>query len=228
MNNISPNKSNASSDYSSTAVDQKSPEQSAEIKLLIFDMGKVFIHFDWERTYGAFVKATKRDPESVKAAFLAVYFPYERGQITTQDVINHLNKELESSLTHAEFSALWTSTLDEDKEMTALLQILRKSKLPMYLLSNINEVSFGHVENNFNISRHFDELVLSYKVGHIKPAVEIYHEVLNRSKMPAQNCLFIDDMYENIEAAKSVGINSIHFNGIEDLKNKLAGYGIKV
>jgi epoxide hydrolase-like predicted phosphatase len=227
MNNISSNKSSSAASSDTTA-NEKTLKQPTEIKLLIFDMGKVFVYFDWGRTYDAFVEVTKRDLESVKTAFAAVYFPYERGDITTQDVINHLNKKLESSLTHAEFSALWTSTLDEDKEMTQLLQTLRKTGLPMYLLSNINEVSFGHLQDNFNVSQHFDELVLSYKVGHIKPALEIYHEVLNRSKMPAQNCLFIDDMYENIEAAKAVGINGIHFNGIQDLKNKLTDYGIKV
>jgi putative hydrolase of the HAD superfamily len=198
------------------------------IKLLIFDMGKVFVHFDWGRTYEAFVKVTKRDLETVKTVFSAVYFPYERGHITTQDVIDHINKELEASLDHVEFSNLWTSTLDEDKEMTDLLQTLRKTQLPMYLLSNINEVSYGYLQEKFNVAQHFDELVLSYKVGHIKPAVEIYHEVLNRSNMSAENCLFIDDVEENIEAAKSVGINCIHFKGIEDLKIKLAHFGIPV
>ena len=227
MTNINFNKISVAT-RSSTPPNERDLKRSTEIKLLIFDMGKVFIHFDWDRTYDAFVNITKRDLGSVKTAFAAVYFPYERGDITTQDVINHLNKELGSSLTHAEFSSLWTSTLDEDKEMTQLLQTLRKTQLPMYLLSNINEVSFGHLQDNFNVSQHFDELVLSYKVGHIKPAPEIYHEVLNRSKMPAENCLFIDDMHENIEAARAVGINAIHFNGIQDLKNKLADFGIAV
>ncbi len=227
MNNISSNKSSTAADPS-TVIDQKNLKQPAEIKLLIFDMGKVFVHFDWGRTYDAFVNVTKRAPESVKTAFAAVYFPYERGHITTQDVINHLNKELNSSMTHAEFSALWTSTLDEDKEMTQLLQTLRKNQLPMYLLSNINEVSFVHLQGNFNVSQHFDELILSYKVGHIKPALEIYHEVLNRSRIPAQHCLFVDDMLENIEAAESVGMNGIQFKGIQDLKNKLADFGIQV
>jgi epoxide hydrolase-like predicted phosphatase len=226
MNNINPNQTAAiatpETDSASTT------NKNTVIKLLIFDMGKVFIHFDWGRTYDAFVEITKRDLEKVKTAFAAVYFPYERGHITTQDVIDHLNKELESNLTVAEFSALWTSTLDEDKEMTQLLQTLRATKLPMYLLSNINETSFGHLQNNFNVSQHFDELVLSYEVGHIKPAPEIYHEVLNRSKMPAENCLFIDDMKENIEAARAIGINAIHFNGISNLKNKLKEFGISI
>ena len=191
-------------------------------------MGKVFIHFDWERTYNAFANETRRDLESVKAALTTAYFPYEHGHISTQEFIDHLNKELESTLSHADFSLLWTSTLDEDKEMTQLLQGLRQQQIPMYLLSNINEVSFGYLQDKFNVSQHFDELVLSYKVGHMKPAVEIYHEVLNRSKVPAENCLFIDDMYENIEAAQSIGINGIHFNGIHDLKSKMADFGITV
>ncbi len=200
---------------------------AADLKLIVFDMGKVFVHFDWEPTYVGFVNATNATLEAVKDAFSDVYFPYERGHITTQDVISHLNNKLNSRMSREEFAKIWTMTLDEDTAMTQLMKELRQ-EFPLYLLSNINEVSFGYLQDKFNVSQHFEELVLSYKVGHIKPAIEIYHEVLNRSKLPAHNCLFIDDMKENIEAAQSIGINTIHFTGIDNLKNKFSDLGIKI
>ena len=226
MNSIDTNKQAAAADSAITSA-QQGTGQPIDLKLIVFDMGKVFIHFDWERTYEAFVNVIKADPQSVKDAFAAVYFPYECGQISTNDVIDHLNNTLDAQLTHSVFAKLWTITLDEDKEMTQLLQSLRK-QLPLYLLSNINEVSFGYVQDKFNVAQHFEELVLSYKVGHLKPASEIYHEVLNRSKLPAQNCLFIDDMPENIEAAQSLGMHGIQFTGINDLRLKLPQFGIQV
>ena len=215
----------SSPDISADIANKNAAKQLTDLKLIVFDMGKVFVHFDWGLTYDAFAKATKSHPDSVKDAFSAVYFPYERGHITTQEVIDHLNNKLSARLTHAEFAELWTITLDEDTEMTQLLQELRK-KFPLYLLSNINEVSFGYLQDKFNVSRHFNELVLSYKVGHIKPAIEIYHEVLHRSKLAAHNCLFIDDLAENIEAAQSIGINTIHFTGINNLRKTLTEFGI--
>ncbi len=117
-------------------------------------MGKVFVHFDWGRTYEAFVKATKAHPESIKNAITDIYFPYERGHVSTREVIDHLNHKLAIRLTHTDFAKLWTSTLDEDKEMTQLLRELRK-RLPLYLLSNINEVSYGYLQDKFNVAQHF-------------------------------------------------------------------------
>ena len=108
-------------------------KQIADLKLIVFDMGKVFIRFDWEQTYTGFVSATNSSVDSVKEAFAAVYFPYERGHINTQDVIDHLNKELKANLSHEEFAKLWTATLGEDTEMTQLLQELRQ-KFPLYML----------------------------------------------------------------------------------------------
>ena len=134
MNNVNTNKQAALAGSSVTSV-LRDTEQPIDLKLIVFDMGKVFIHFDWGRTYEAFVNVTKADIDSVKDAFAAVYFPYERGHISTGDVINHLNNKLGAQLTHAGFAKLWTITLDEDKEMTQLLQeVLVLLKLPPKLL----------------------------------------------------------------------------------------------
>jgi len=225
MNSIDTNKQAAAAGSSVTSAPH-STQPPTDLKLIVFDMGKVFIHFDWGRTYEAFVNVTKADLQAVKDAFAGVYFPYERGHISTNDVIDHLNNTLGAQLTHSDFVKMWTITLDEDKDMTQLLQEVRK-QLPLYLLSNINEVSFGYLQNKFNVAQYFEELVLSYKVGHLKPALEIYHEVLNRSKLPAQHCLFIDDVAENIEAAQSIGMHGIQFTGINELRKKLIEYGIK-
>lgn len=182
---------------------KSSDEQSVDLKLLVFDMGKVFIHFDWERTYEGFVQASNKSVEDVKSALEAMYHPYERGHITTDQFVDYLNGTLGTRWSRADFARLWTATLDEDAEMTRLMQSL-KEKYPLYLLSNINETSFGYLQDRFNVAQHFEELVLSYKVGHMKPAAEIYHEVLNRSQLPAQHCLFIDDLAENIQGPKQL------------------------
>ena len=190
-------------------------------------MGRVFITFDWQRTCDGFVQATGKSEESVVSALDAVYHPYERGHISTDELVVRLNSNLGTQLSRMDFARLWTATLSEDLEMTQLMRSL-KEKYPLYLLSNNNETSFSFVEENYNVSQYFDEMVLSYKIGHMKPDAAIYHEVLNRSQIPAQHCLFIDDLAENIEGAKTVGMHGIQFTGITDLRSKLTDFGITI
>jgi HAD superfamily hydrolase (TIGR01509 family) len=100
-------------------------------------------------------------------------------------------------------------------------------KYPLYLLSNTNEVHYAHLQGNFNVARHFKELILSFQVGLAKPNRLIYEEVLKRSGLSAAECIFIDDLAVNIAAARDlVGMHTIQFVGIDDLKVRLAEYGV--
>jgi HAD superfamily hydrolase (TIGR01509 family) len=65
-------------------------------------------------------------------------------------------------------------------------------------------------------------------VGCSKPDPAIYHEVLKRSGMTAQDCLFIDDLECNIKAASQVGMHTIQFTGIANLKSRLQNLGFTV
>ena len=54
-----------------------------------------------------------------------------------------------------------------------------------------------------------------------KPSPEIYELLLRRYSLKAEECLFIDDLQANTEAAKKCGINAIVFEGYENTKKKL-------
>ncbi len=201
---------------------------TAEIKLLVFDMGGVFIRYEWDAVCRGFSQAAGISNEEFERRFLqANNYYYERGKISTAELVSRLNPVLGLNLSEEEFAVLWNTSLDEDLQMTALFKELRQ-KFPLYLLSNINDSHFTFIENKFNVSRHFDELILSHEVGHIKPEPEIYHEVLRRSGMQPQHCLFIDDLQPNVEGAQAVGLHAFQFTGIDDLHNKFNEFNIKV
>jgi putative hydrolase of the HAD superfamily len=201
---------------------------NSEIKLLVFDMGGVFVRYEWQVICNGFAQATKLSPELFVETFERVNdFHYERGKITTAELVNRLNKAIGCSLTEEEFHTLWNKSLDEDVQMTKMFQDLRK-QFPLYLLSNINDSNYTFLENRFNVSRHFNELILSHEVGYIKPEPEIYHEVLKRSGMQPHQCLFVDDLQPNVEGARAVGLNAFQFTGFEDLRSKFKDFGITV
>ena len=60
----------------------------------------------------------------------------------------------------------------------------------------------------------------------IKPEVEIYKLLLDRYHFVPQECVFIDDRPENIEAAEKLGITGIQFQNQQQAKRRLLELGV--
>ena len=202
--------------------------EGSQVKLLVFDMGHVFVDFEWETVCEGFCKRAGITSEAFKPILRHIAsLGYESGRAQTADVLREINAQLpDLNLTEDEFHPLWNATFRENDEMAALLQLLKQDR-PLYLLSNTNDSHYSYLERTHNVSRHFEELILSYLVGSSKPEEAIYHEVMKRSGLKAEECLFVDDLPANIEAASKLGMNTIRFVGIADLKERLATFGIK-
>jgi putative hydrolase of the HAD superfamily len=56
-----------------------------------------------------------------------------------------------------------------------------------------------------------EQMFLSYREGIMKPDPRLWEIFFERTRLAAETCLFIDDMLENCEAARSIGVHAIHF-----------------
>jgi len=204
-----------------------SPKQDqTPVKLLVFDMGHVFVDFDWsEVCKGFYERAGLNRAQFTEVLAYVGSLGYEQGLVTTDQFLAAMNEKLSQKMTVEEFTQLWNFGFHENPQMAELLQSLRR-QLPLYLLSNTNENHYSFVQSQFNVARHFKELILSYEVGFAKPDERIFQEVLKRSGLTAPECLFVDDLKANIDAASALGMKTIQFVTIEDLKERLTEYGI--
>lgn len=201
-------------------------QEKPEVELLVFDMGHVFVDFDWSQVCQGFCDRAGMTREQFKEVLAFVgALGYEDGRVMTEGFVKALNEKLSLTLSIAEFDELWNFGFHENVEMAALLTELGK-RYPLYLLSNTNESHYGFLSSKFKVDRHFKELILSHKVGFTKPDPRIYQEVLKRSGIAAHKCLFVDDLERNVAAAAELGMHTIRFVGIDDLKQRLSALGI--
>lgn len=199
------------------------------MQVLVFDMGHVFIDFEWETVCDGFCTRSGHTMEQLQQVMRAVsQLGYEAGHIDTNGFLRELNRHLSIELTREEFTEIWTRSFRENADMADLLQTLRGQGHPLYLLSNTNEVHYEWLQTHYDVARHFDELVLSYKVGCQKPDLSIYREVLRRSGREPGAHIFIDDLKANVDAAAQVGMQTVHFQGVEHLKKKLTALGYQI
>lgn len=98
---------------------------------------------------------------------------------------------------------------------------LRDAGHHLCALSNWSADTFPLVHERFEFLSWFDEVVISGSEKMIKPDPGIYKRLLSRINQEAQDCLFIDDVEDNILAAKRLGFQTIHFTSPECLAQEL-------
>ena len=87
------------------------------------------------------------------------------------------------------------------------------SDVRVYLLSNFNSEAFAWVRRrNPELMDLFDGILVSGEVHRLKPWPEIYQHALKRWNLQPEDCLFLDDALENVQAARRLGIPSFVFD----------------
>jgi putative hydrolase of the HAD superfamily len=132
----------------------------------------------------------------------------------------------ENKVEREEFCKIYSDLFEENKEVSSLLPKLKENHL-LVLLSNTNYIHQKYGWEKYDFLKYFDKLVLSHEVGAVKPEEKIYRAVMEFSGYKPEEHLFIDDITEYVEAAKSLGWNAVRFTNYNQLVDDLTSLGIK-
>ena len=88
---------------------------------------------------------------------------------------------------------------------------IRKAGYKTGLLSNFADDARWVWTDKFPFIQYFDGIIISYEVGIMKPDPQIYRLALESVGVEPQEAVFVDDFAHNIEGAKRVGMQTIHF-----------------
>lgn len=125
-----------------------------------------------------------------------------------------LAKRLHWTLTAPEADALARDMTENDArydfydDTRAGLEALGKTH-GLYLLSNAMP-SLKRVLANAGLLELFDDALISTDAAAAKPDPAIYRALLTRNDLDPDACLFVDDLIPNLEAARSLGIHTLH------------------
>lgn len=109
-------------------------------------------------------------------------------------------------------------------EIPGTVEILRELKengYPLAALSNWSSETFPRVKDQYEFLSWFSPLMISGYIGYKKPDPEPFHILLHELGQDAGNCLFIDDMEDNIREARRLGFEVIQFTSPEKLRQEL-------
>ncbi|HSB72444.1 MAG TPA: HAD family phosphatase [Candidatus Methylomirabilis sp.] len=201
----------------------------SDIRLIIFDFGGVICTFDYQIFCERLARRTGRTAAQVSGAAFgdSLQADFESGVLSGRAYHRAVMGRLGADVPYEEFFPMYGDIFTENPATSALLHSLH-ARYPLYLLSDTNEIHFGYVRQTVQALRLFEQYVLSYEIGVMKPDPRIFQEALRRSGLPGPACIFVDDRESNVEGAARAGIHALRFESPERLAADLAHLGVVI
>ncbi len=198
------------------------------IKIIIFDLGKVIVPFDTKRALKLFEAASKLDVSELneKVQRIDENRLYHEGKISSEQLFRSFQNALRLDMSFEEFAGAWNSIFSLEPILPDALFRKLSEKYRLMVLSDTNEMHFEFVRRNFEVLRYFDDFVLSYEIGTLKPSKKVFQITLEKAGCSADECFFTDDKKENVEAARALGIDAVQFVSAKQLLSELKERGI--
>jgi putative hydrolase of the HAD superfamily len=180
------------------------------IKAIIFDYFGVITSDNFWQFTGEAINAN--------GSFHKLIAKVNTGAESWGDFINDVARE-----THQTPQAVMVMYKNEriDLELLGYIKQLRR-QYKTALLTNSSYEYLEPIIANMKLDSFFDEIVISSRLGMIKPDPDLFNYTLNRLKVNSYEAIFIDDRLSNVTAARQLGIESILYSSLTQLRSELA------
>ena len=199
------------------------------IKTIVFDIGGVLLDIHPEKTFQYIGDSLDMNQKDIANSFpWELHNEYEKGNLDNKEWFWGIRDSLPQPccLKESDFWKAWSLLLGDEKETVKLFTDLSK-KYSLWLLSNTNpKHTQDEIEKKYLFPSLVDGAIYSFDVGCRKPDKEIYDILLKKSKSKPNECVFIDDLIENVHAAQLLGIKGIHYKDQSNLVMDLQKIGI--
>jgi len=187
--------------------------QATKIQAIVFDFFGVICS-----EIAPFVLPKYMSQEQAVAYKATIVHDADTGTITQDEMFRRLSAiaRVPPEKLHEEF---W-SYVRIDPEMVALIEDLRR-RYRVALLTNALTPFFRQIAAKYDLERLFEVILVSSEEGLAKPDPAFYRLMVVTLRLEPQACVFIDDNPENLEAAGSVGMQTLLFEGADKLKRDL-------
>ncbi|MCM2294465.1 HAD family phosphatase [Allorhizobium sp. BGMRC 0089] len=199
-----------------------------EIRHIVFDIGKVLIHYDPNIPFSRIIP-----DEAERAWFFAHVCTHDwnieqdRGRTWVEaealliadhpereDHIRAFRKHWREMVPHAYDGTveIFTGLIEEGRDVT--------------MLTNFAADTFAEAQEMFPFLTLPRGVTVSGEIGLIKPDNAIYHHHVKSFDLDPAHTIFIDDSLPNVEGAKEAGWQAVHFQNPDKLKSDLQAFGV--
>jgi len=198
-------------------------------KTIFFDFGNVVGFFDHGRAVARLAAFTEMPAVELALALYGgpVADDYECGKLATAEYVREALLNGRLSCTAADFLDCYTDIFWPNPEVCDLIPFL-KPHHRLVLASNTNDAHYARFGRDFAaVLGHFDHLVVSHHATARKPHPEFFAYAQHFAEAAPAECLFVDDLPVNVEAAELAGWRGIVYRADGTLAEKLRAAGVQ-
>ena len=200
------------------------------IKNIVFDIGNVLFGYDPNYILQQLLPENRFHDEYLTHFINAQYWQdLDRGSLDESSLVDLLmskipDPNLEDNLQIIIQNFIYHfHLLNDSRELFLTL----KRIYPIYLLSNFQAVPYSKLREINPFLYQADGAIISAHHQLMKPEPEIYHKLLDKYRLVPEETVFIDDLSENIAAAKAIGMHGIVFTSADSTQAALRDLGVE-
>ncbi len=195
---------------------------------IIFDLGNVLIEWNKEKILSKICKNDLEYNLFNKFVFQSnLWIDLDNGKISLEFLENQLIDEMGHQYQDQIHELVWNwfNYVDLYDEVYELIKQLKKKNFQIYVLSNTSSIFHILLDSVLSkVSSVLDGYVISCEVKMMKPQKEIYLSLVNKYQLDIKDCIFLDDLddlEENVEAARTLGIKAFQIKERKEISNIL-------
>ena len=197
------------------------------MKNIVFDLGGVVV--DWNP--GRLMQEYPGDPEMPVALFEKGFFErfwpdYDRGRASQTDMVKEMSRFTGRCYAECwDFVEFIKHSLHDLSVTQRFIKELSERGYRLFCLSNMSVEFYDYLKDR-EVFSYFEGQIISALEHVIKPEKEIYEVLMNRYDVVPEESVFIDDLEQNIEAARRLGFHTVYFadkeKGMRELRGMLS------
>lgn len=199
------------------------------LRAVVFDYGMVLTGLPDTAAHDEMVRITGLPADRFEALYWTDRHAYDEGKLTGitfwQKFLHDAHLDLGASavdeLNRCD-ARMWTT---QNPRMVAWQAALKQNGLRTAILSNMGDSVLESILQAYSWINNFDVLVWSFQLHMAKPDPAIYLHTLQKLGTQPEETLFIDDKLVNVEAARALGMQSIVFTTVDQLRSDLLAAG---
>jgi putative hydrolase of the HAD superfamily len=199
------------------------------IRAVISDLGRVVLWFDNNIFLHKLADLIGQPFDQVKKVVhgnLEFVHRFDAGALSPEEFRRAVCSVTGADVDYGTFYGIYSDIFQPNPPVVAILRRVKAAGYWTALLSNTDPERFSFVRKRFPEILFFDDYVLSYELRLIKPDAAIYLAAARRAGCSPVECVFIDDMEENVRSAVETGLRGIHYRPETDLEAELKKLGL--
>jgi len=192
---------------------------------LLFDFGGVIVDIDFERVFARWAEHAACDVAHIRARYSQdeAYKRHEVGAISGGEYFASLRRSLGIDLTDAQFVDGWNVLFIEEVPGISHVLAAAAQRFPLYVFSNSNRTHEAYWSQRYaSVLGHFAHIFVSSTIGHRKPDAAAFEFVSRMIGTPPERIVFFDDVPENVDGARSCGLQAVHVTKPSDVEKAVA------